>query len=74
MQVPNRWESIGIKYLTYTWQENECGIDESFGFIYKFIDEGLNLGEGVLVCSFKGQNRSASVLIAYLMRRYKFID
>ena len=76
-QVMNNWESIGIKYLTLNWTENENQIlfdnkDEISNKIVEFIDKGIEEGEGLLAHSFKGQNRGCIVVIIYLMKKYRW--
>lgn len=38
----------------------------------KFIDDGLANGEGVIVHSARGHNRSIAVLCVYFMRKYRW--
>ena len=40
--------------------------------IYNFIEIITNNGESVLVHSLKGQSRSCSVLVAYMMRKFRW--
>jgi hypothetical protein len=73
----NNWESIGIKYLTLNWTENENQTlfdnkDEISNKIVEFIDKGIEEGEGILAHSFKGQNRVCIVVIIYLMKKYRW--
>ena len=37
---------------------------------FNFIEEALDMSEGVLVFSKKGQNRSLCIIAAYLMKKY----
>lgn len=76
-QIPNHWETIDVKYLTYFWQDhdkqivldskrtvpNEC---------YEFIGRALESGDSVLVHSVRGQGRAFTVIAAWLMRRYRW--
>ena len=76
-QIMNNWESIGVKYLTLNWTENENQIlfdnkDEISNKIVEFIDKGIEEGEGLLAHSFKGQNRVCIVVIIYLMKKYRW--
>lgn len=75
--VSNRWATMGIKYQTYKWMDNETQIllDESDSVmdeIYRFVEDALDRAEGVLIHSAKGKGRSCCVLCAYLMRRYRW--
>lgn len=42
-QVPNHWSSIGIKYLSYNWRENEPVkiTEDTCNTIYEFINASL---------------------------------
>ena len=76
-QIRNNWESIGVKYLTLKWSDDESQIlfdvkDEIANKLVEFIDEGVDLGEGLLVHSFRGQNRVCIVVLIYLMKKYKW--
>lgn len=76
-EVVNEWSSIGIIYLSFSWLDNEEQIifDESntnFDQCYSFIENTLESGESVLIHSVKGESRCACVLLAYLMKKYKW--
>ena len=76
-QIMNHFESVGIKYLTLKWFENETQFlfdnkDELPNKIVEFIDTALETGEGILGHSVKGQNRICIVVIIYLMKKYKW--
>ena len=76
-QIMNHWESVGIKYLTLKWLENESQFlfdnkDELPNKIVEFIDTALDTGEGLLGHSVKGQNRICIVVLIYLMKKYKW--
>eukprot|EP00928_Gymnodinium_smaydae_P073467 TRINITY_DN5666_c0_g1_i2.p1 TRINITY_DN5666_c0_g1~~TRINITY_DN5666_c0_g1_i2.p1 ORF type:complete len:405 (+),score=109.31 TRINITY_DN5666_c0_g1_i2:152-1366(+) len=75
--VRNHYESLGIKYLKYDWEDAGSQIvldkeDKVINEIYDFIEEALAKDEGVLIHSFLGQSRSCCVCAAYLMRRYSW--
>lgn len=76
-QVPNHWEPIGITYLSFTWLDTDHQIvldagDKNFGTFYKFIEQGLETGESVLVHSVRGVSRCVCVVAAYLMKKYQW--
>lgn len=43
LQVPNHWSSIGIKYLSYNWRENEPVkvTEDTCNTIFEFINASL---------------------------------
>ena len=76
-QIINKWETIGIKYLTLNWSETPTqnlfdSKDEIANRIVAFIDDSFNRGEGLLAHSVRGQNRVCIVVIIYLMKKYKW--
>ncbi len=77
-QVPNHWESIGVVYLTFYWfdQENQLLFDAQKDLttkeLFEFIEAAGKKSESVLVHSIRGQSRAASVLAAYIMRKYRW--
>lgn len=76
-QIGNFWESIGIVYLTFFWQDSENQTlfdkhDKTTKQIYDFIEAAARKSESILVHSVKGQSRAASVLACYLMRKYRW--
>lgn len=76
-QIGNFWESIGVVYLTFFWQDNENQLlfdrqDKTTKQIFEFIETAARKSESVLVHSVKGQSRAASVLAVYLMRKYRW--
>ena len=76
-EVENEWSSIGILYVSFPWLDVEEQIifDESntnFEQCYDFIEKCLEAGESVLIHSVKGESRCACVVLAYLMRKYKW--
>jgi protein-tyrosine phosphatase len=73
----NLWESIGVVYLTFFWQDSETQTlfdrqDKTTKQIYDFIEVAARRSESILVHSIKGQSRAASVLACYLMRKYRW--
>jgi len=48
------------------------GKDEITNRIVNFIDDASNKGEGLLISSLKGKNRSSVVVLIYLMKKYKW--
>lgn len=76
-EVSNQWESIGVKYLTYDWEDNGSQVvldkgDFVINEVYDFIEEALAREEGVLIHSSDGESRSCCVCAAYLMKRYRW--
>ena len=74
-QILNQFETLGVKYLTLNWQENPNQIlfdssDEIPNKIISFIEESFTKGEGLLVHSIKGINRSLVVVIIYFMKKF----
>ena len=76
-QVINQWESIGIKYLTLNWSEDQNqnlfdSKDEIASRIVQFVDDSFIRGEGLLAHSVRGQNRVCIVVLIYLMKKFKW--
>jgi hypothetical protein len=76
-QVPNHWESIGVKYLTYFWadQEGQVILDtkgQIANECYEFIIKAFDSGDSVLIHSVKGQNRAFTITAMWIMRRYQW--
>ena len=76
-QVPNHWEPIGVHYLAYSWFDTENQVlldasDKNFSSIYRFIEQGLESGESVLVHSVRGVSRCVCIVTAYLMKNYQW--
>ncbi|KAM3138556.1 hypothetical protein pb186bvf_009308 [Paramecium bursaria] len=44
--------------------------EENMIQIYEFLENANELGEGVLICSLRGQSRALTVLTAYFMKKY----
>ena len=74
-QVPSQFNSIGIKYLNLAWPEHPSLNlplikDDLVTKIVNFIDGCLRNGDGLMIYSYKGQNRCCAVILIYLMRKY----
>ena len=74
-QVPSQFTSIGIKYLNLGWPEHPSLNlplirDDLVTKIVNFIDGCLRNGDGLMIYSYKGQNRCCAVILIYLMRKY----
>jgi protein-tyrosine phosphatase len=64
-------------YLSYYWLDQENQVlfdqkDQTTKDIFDFIELAVKKTESVLVHSVRGQSRAASVLAAYLMRKYRW--
>lgn len=46
--------------------------DNTSNAIFAFIEDAMKKGESTLVHSIKGQTRAATVVILYLMRKYRW--
>ena len=73
-QIPNHWEPIGVKYLTYYWLDIDQQMvldakDQVANECFAFIEEALSKTESTLIHSVKGQSRACTVLAAFLMRK-----
>ena len=77
LQIPNHWEPIGVQYLTFGWLDTDHQIildakEQVTTACYAFIEDALAKTESTLVHSVKGQSRAATVLAAYMMRKYRW--
>lgn len=77
LQIRNYWESIGVKYLTFDWVDQDCQVildsnNTNANKIFNFIEEAYDQGESCLVHSVRGQSRASTVLAAYFMKKYKW--
>ena len=74
-QVPSQFQSIGVKYLNLAWPEHPSLNlplikDDLVNKIVNFIDGCLRNGDGLMIYSYKGQNRCCAVILIYLMKKY----
>ena len=74
-QVPSQFQSIGVKYLNLAWPEHPSLNlplikDDLVNKIVNFIDGCLRNGDGLIIYSYKGQNRCCAVILIYLMKKY----
>lgn len=77
LHIRNYWESIGVKYLTFEWVDQDCQVildanNTNANKIFSFIEEAYEQGESCLVHSVRGQSRASTVLAAYFMKKYKW--
>lgn len=77
LHIRNYWESIGVKYLTFDWVDQDCQVildsnNNNANKIFYFIEEAYEQGESCLVHSVRGQSRASTVLAAYFMKKYKW--
>jgi protein-tyrosine phosphatase len=75
-EVNNEWTSIGIAYLSLPWADSTDQIlfpePITFQACYCFIDTCIENGESVLIHSVKGESRCVCLVLAYLMKKYKW--
>ena len=76
-EVPNHFQSLGVEYLTYNWADNDSQIILDIRNIVvsdavDFIDGSLEVGESVLIHSFRGRSRCITLMTAYLMQKYSW--
>lgn len=50
LQIRNYWESIGVKYLTFDWVDQDCQVildssNRNSNLIFDFIEEAYEQGE-----------------------------
>jgi hypothetical protein len=65
-------EGSGIQQLVAPLGDNSSGVEQMRHTVqesFSFIDDGLEKGEKVLVHCDQGSSRSATVVVAYLMRK-----
>jgi len=67
------WE--GVEFLTFCWEDrSDFDCFDKGGIvvdqIVSFVDEGVRLGQSVLVYSARGQSRSVACVAAYMMAKY----
>lgn len=76
-QIPNHWEPIGVQYLDFYWLDHDNqqlfdSRDEVVPEFCAFIERASAVGESTLVHSVRGQCRSVVIVVAYLMRKYRW--
>jgi protein-tyrosine phosphatase len=76
-EVKNEWASIGIIYLSLPLKDSETETIfqepfESFFSSFDFIETCLDSGESILVHSVKGESRSVTFILAFLMNKFKW--
>jgi len=76
-QIPNHWEPIGVQYLDFYWLDHDNqqlfdSRDEVVPESCAFIERASAVGESTLVHSVRGQCRSVVIVVAYLMRKYRW--
>ena len=76
-QIQNKWETLGIKYLTINWRDMPSQMlfdskDELANKIVSFVDDALTKGEGLLGFSYTSQSRICIVVVIYLMKKFKW--
>lgn len=76
-QIQNKWETLGIKYLTINWRDTPSQMlfdskDELANKIVSFVDDALCKGEGLLGFSYTSQSRICVVVVIYLMKKFKW--
>jgi len=76
-QVPNHWEPIGVRYLAYTWLDQDAQVrldprDEVFRDVFHFIERASSTYESVLVHSVHDISKPVVLLASYLMRKFRW--
>jgi len=74
-QLPNLFESAGLRYLTFPWEDAESCVvfDDACVVVQQicaFVDDALRVGHSVLVHCLEGNSRCATAVMAYFMLRY----
>lgn len=72
----------GLKYLSLRWLDGAHGSGpgsvmfdpqgRNIQRIFKFIEGGRAKGEGILIHSMDGNSRAIGVMMAYLMRKFRW--
>ena len=76
-QLKNQWTSVGVKYLTFYWLDDDRQLlfdenDQVAFEVQNFIDEAAEEYYGILVHSIRGQSRACCVICIYLMQKYNW--
>ncbi|KAJ4452550.1 putative dual specificity phosphatase domain protein [Paratrimastix pyriformis] len=75
VNVPNRWAKMGIKYLTFSLQDEDNSIfldpdDVNVTAVHNFTEDAAARMEGVIIHSYYGRSRALLVAAAHFMRKY----
>jgi len=72
--IPNYFENnTSIKYMRVPIDDtSNMHIEKYFAATYDFIDNAVSSNNNILVHCYAGMSRSATILIAYFMRKYKW--
>ena len=71
LEAPNLFEALHIKYLSLKWRRNKAFVGLQPGTsIFRFIDEGLDEGNCVLLHSLHGTGRAGALAVAYAMWKF----
>ncbi|CAK0825961.1 unnamed protein product [Prorocentrum cordatum] len=73
-RTPNRWEIAGVLYLTYRLAGRRVldADGATINEVFDFVEGALQKEEGVLIHSSLGESRSCCIMLAYLMRKYRW--
>lgn len=76
-QVPNHWEPIGVRYLAYTWLDQDVQVtldprDEVFRDVFNFVERAAGNGESVLIHGVRDISKSLVLVCSYLMRKFRW--
>lgn len=72
MEIPNYHQSKDIVYKHFSMDDTPLqNISQNFEDAYKFIEDALAKGGNVFINCAAGVSRSSTILISYLMRKYK---
>jgi predicted protein tyrosine phosphatase len=63
---------LRLRYKKFPWGHNQDNLQEYFAQAFKYIDDARSKGLGVLVHCQLGVSRSASMVLAYVMRAKRF--
>lgn len=73
--VPNHFESYGIRYLSYCWTDTDKDIildqqDRILREVSNFIEEAREMGESCLIHTLQGYSISFTLFAGYFMQKY----
>lgn len=76
-QVPNHWEPIGVRYLSYMWLDQDGQVrldprDEVFRDVFQFIERAASSSESVLIHSARDISKPIVLLASYFMRKFRW--